>query len=160
MEGEHTLNSLKRLRAQIAGEIEALNDATKQKIIDLAHVDATLRLLDPTIEYENIPPKIVRPAPKAFRGNVQSILFDEIRRLGRATPRELTDAVMKDRGLDPEDQRARAIVGKRVKDRLGTLRRQGKIQNTEDAAGTRAWEACDLLAVSKIDSPGPHIEEF
>lgn len=147
MDGEHTLNTLHRKRSEIAGEIEALNDATKQKIIDLAHIDATIRLLDPEVKFPELPPRVVRPDPKVFRGEVQSILLKEIRDRGCASTRELTDVIMLARGLDPLDVRARSIVGKRVKDRIGTMRRQGRVISESSGVGaSRVWR---LAAESK-----------
>src|SRR3972149_5650116 len=136
MENEHTVSTLTKLHAKLRGEIEAL-----------AHVDSVLRLLVPDYDFADVKPKYVRPDPKKFRGAVQSIIFDEIRRRGQATPRELVDRLMEERGLALDDGRARAIIQKRVKDRLGGLRRQGKIESVrashEGAADVRVWKVRD-----------------
>lgn len=127
-EGQHTRNSLLRLRSELAGEIEALQDQTRLKIQDLAHVDSVLRLIEPEIEFADVRPKVIRPDPKKFRGEVQGFIFDEIRERGQAASHELVDRLMRERGLEPSDVRARAIIGRRVKDRLGALKKSGKIE--------------------------------
>src|SRR3972149_10557746 len=134
MENEHTVSPLTKLHAKLRGEIEALQDETKLKIADLAHVDSVLRLLVPDYDFADVKPKYVRPDPKKFRGAVQSIIFDEIRRRGQATPRELVDRLMEERGLALDDGRARAIIQKRGKDRL---RRGSRAGGTEEEGAAR-----------------------
>ena len=51
----YALSALRNTRASLASELVQLKRQLRHKKEALGHVDATLRLLDPTIEIEAIP---------------------------------------------------------------------------------------------------------
>jgi len=48
MENDHIVSGLVRKRAEIAGQIEASQEALRSLVIDLDNLDATIRLFGPT----------------------------------------------------------------------------------------------------------------
>ena len=63
----YALSALRNTRASLASELVQLKRQLRHKKEALGHVDATLRLLDPTIEIEAIPSKRIVKRIKLFR---------------------------------------------------------------------------------------------
>src|SRR5271166_1564254 len=106
MAESHVLSALTNKRAAIAGLIARAQQQIGQFRADLAHVDATIRLLAPAMEPERIPPKRIRQSEVRFEpGGLSRRVLDALRRAGapiRAP--DLVRAVMIDNGLDPADR--------------------------------------------------------
>ncbi|MCC2689631.1 MAG: uncharacterized protein K0S21_2434, partial [Rhizobiaceae bacterium] len=51
----HVVSALKAKRAELAGEVQAAEKRVDQLRADLVHIDAVLRLFDPTTEAADIP---------------------------------------------------------------------------------------------------------
>ncbi len=67
---EHVLSGLLAKRAEIAGQVEALQDQLRQTLIDMDHVDCTILLFDPDASLDEIKPKPLPPRHHAFKGQV------------------------------------------------------------------------------------------
>jgi hypothetical protein len=64
----NTLAGLVEKRAEIAGQIAHTRAMLRQLIIDLDHVDAAIRIFDPSYDAEGIRQKIPTAAHRALRG--------------------------------------------------------------------------------------------
>ncbi len=54
---QHAIAAVKDRRATLAGEIQQFKDAIAYRHEQLAHLDATIKLLDPNFPIDTIPPK-------------------------------------------------------------------------------------------------------
>ena len=54
MENEHVISGLIRKRAELAGEIDALEGLMREKLIQLDHIDAAIRIFDPSVDLEEV----------------------------------------------------------------------------------------------------------
>jgi hypothetical protein len=111
----HVLYALTRKRAEIAGKIEHNQLMLRQLITELDHIDAAIRIFDPTIDLENIKPKPVPPRHAAFKGEVTRIVLKMLRQAkAPLTSRDIALELMKQRGLSPDDRALSVVMVKRV----------------------------------------------
>ena len=123
----HTIDGLIRKRAEMAGQVEALQVQLGALIGDLTHVDATIRVFRPDIDLADLPEKLA-PAPfTGFRGEIQRFLIDELRKANHPLSTfDLAERVMKKRGIDPSDRVMFKLIAKRTGYALAKLRKAGK----------------------------------
>jgi len=77
-------------------------------VIQLDHVEATLRIFKPDIDLGEVMPRRVPTAHQVVRGEMSRIIDETLRRTERPlTSIQLTDAVMKERGLDVDSKMLR-----------------------------------------------------
>lgn len=133
----YALAALKNKRATIASEIIQLERQIRHRKELLGHVDATLRLLDPSIEVEAIPTKRPRQRVHLFRaGELGRIIIDAIRRAGR--PVGITEIVDDLLRVGGHDEGARRTLTLRVRSNLAYQVRQGKV-GKEGANRNAVW---------------------
>src|SRR5690606_9031496 len=97
----HVVTALIRKRAEIAGQLEAAQNHARQLVIDLDHVDATLRLYVPDIDLEEIKPKPLPPRHAAFRGEVSRLILEALRVAPEGmTAQALAQHFMAERGMN------------------------------------------------------------
>lgn len=124
---ELTLQGLLRKRAELCGVVEGLRVQLGAQLDALNHIDATIRVFKPDIDLVDLPERLAPPANAAFRGEVQRFLLDKLRKADRPmTTFDMTEAVMRSRGLDPADRVLFQLIAKRTGHSLSKLRRQGK----------------------------------
>ena len=76
----YTLTELFDKRNELAGEILQAEKRARELRADLAHVEATIRILRPGIELSKIVPKRVEFRPRFYkRGELTRLLLDYIR---------------------------------------------------------------------------------
>jgi hypothetical protein len=121
---DFAISALTRKRAELAGELRGLEARTAQLRADLLHLDATIRLLDPSAAPEAILPKRIVQRDDWFGpGELPRLVLDALRIAEGPMPvRALAEAIMLKRGMPPGDRATLLVVEKRV-DRY--LRRQG-----------------------------------
>lgn len=130
----YAINALKHKRASIASEIVQLERQLRHRKDMLVHVDATLRLLDPTIEVDSIPPKRPPQRIKLFRqGELGRMIVDALRRA--EVPLSLHDLVSLILAAGGHGEEARRTVAPRVRGNLAYLAKQSKVQKSNGAAG-------------------------
>ncbi|MDR3534147.1 MAG: hypothetical protein P4L90_26730 [Rhodopila sp.] len=138
MEDKHVASALAEKRARIAGIILGLEEQLRQARQDLAHIDASIRLFDPSLDVRKI--KHRRPATR-------NILFEhgEISRRCREALRDahepLTAATialcaMQDKKLDLSNAALRVKVNKSFLWALRQMYRDGSLERT--GTGLRA----------------------
>lgn len=120
------LNGLIRKRSEIAGRIQAIQEEAGRLIAALDHIDQTLRLFDPEIDFEVLPVKALPPPNAAFRGEFQRSLLEMLRGVQRwQTTDELAVKVMVQRRMNEADRALRVLTRKRVGHALKRLERKG-----------------------------------
>ena len=136
----YALVALKRKRASISGEIVQLERQIRHRKEMLVHVDATLKLLDPSVEVDTIPNKKPPQRIKLFRqGELGRMIIDALRRAGgEASLHDIVTALLAAGGHGEE---ARKTVAPRVRGNLAYLVRQRKV--TKHSVGLAArWHLC------------------
>lgn len=122
----YALAALKNKRGTIASEIMALERQIRARKDALSHVDACLRILDPSIEVSDIPRKRPPKHINLFRsGELGRSIIDAIRRNGgSANIKEITTALLESGGHGEEARRA---VTLRVRSNLAYQVRKQKV---------------------------------
>lgn len=129
MKDEHTINSLVRRRATIVGFIEHEDERLRQLLIDLDHVDATIRMYVPDIDLEVVKVRRVPPPYQAGRGEVSAIALRMFRVAGSPlTSNDIVEEIIKHRELDRSDLSLRRLLISRIGATLHGWNRQGLIK--------------------------------
>lgn len=126
----YALSALVKRRAIIASEIVQLERQLKHRRESLIHVDATLRLLDPTIRTASIPNKRVTKRVKLFRqGELGRLILDAIRKApeGSVTTHDIVTALL---AFGGHGEAARSAVAGRVRGNLAYLQRRGMVEKS------------------------------
>ena len=139
----HVIAALREKRAELAGIIADLEKRINGHRADLVHLEATLRMFVPDIEGDAIKPKAVRRRNAWFgKGECGRLVYGILRTAARPmTSREIAEALMAGRGLDPADHRTRDLIQKTVH---GMLKRAVPtvVAATTDAQAS-AWRVAD-----------------
>lgn len=136
------LNGLLKKRAEIAGRIQSLHEEAGRLIASLDHLDASIRMFDPEIDFQDIPAKLLPPPNAAFRGEFQRSLLEMLRGTQRwQTTDDLTVKVMVQRRMNETDRALRVLTRKRVGHALTRLRRKGIVRSRKAGKGALlAWK--------------------
>jgi len=137
-----TVSGLIKKRSEISGRIHAIQEEAARLIAALDHIDATLRIFDPEIDFEDLPVKALPPPNAAFRGEFQRSLLEMLRGCQRyQTTDELTVKVMVQRRMNESDRALRVLTRKRVGHALNRLRRKGVVASRKHGKGSLlAWK--------------------
>ena len=135
----HVMSALAAKRAEITGLIVALERQITQHQAALAHIDATLRLFDPSVKLAEIAPK--RPpharSPYFVLGEIVDRCRDALRSGGEVTAEAIAIKAMRDKGLDPADRKLRSDFVKRVHWTLQRMRGNGELDRIGKNANVR-----------------------
>jgi hypothetical protein len=77
---QYAIAALKDRRATMAGEIIQFKEATRHREEMLAHLDASLRVLDPAYRSDTVPPKRLRRVKLFGNGELNRLILDALRR--------------------------------------------------------------------------------
>ncbi|MEC9368411.1 MAG: hypothetical protein VX871_06930 [Pseudomonadota bacterium] len=139
----HVISALVAKRAEIAGQIEHLQDRMRQLVVDLDNVDATIHLFDPTIELADIKSKVVPPRHQAFKGEVSRIVLTTLKNAKKPlTSADIAQRVMAERGLDTANKRLLRLMVKRTGACLRAHRLNGVVKSTDGPTQYKLWEIC------------------
>jgi hypothetical protein len=136
------LNGLIKKRSEIAGRIQAIQEEQARLIAALDHLDCSIRLFDPEIDFQDIPVKALPPPNAAFRGEFQRSLLEYLRGQQRwLTTDDLTVKVMVQRRMNEGDRALRVLTRKRVGHALARLQRKGVVASRKAGKGALlAWK--------------------
>jgi hypothetical protein len=100
----YAIHALKDRRATMAGEIVEFKQGIADREEQLSHLDATLRILDPSCRSDSIPPKKLRRVKLFGNGELNRLIADALRRaekpLGSADIANCGDQGLR-AGIDP-----------------------------------------------------------
>ncbi len=132
-----TIEGLLRKRAQLAGSAEGLRAQLVAQLSALDHIDAVIRIFKPDIDLADLPEG---PAPLALsgtRGEFQRFLLDQLRQASHPpTTLELTEIVMRERGLATTDRITFKLIAGRTGNALAKMRRAGKVTSKRVGSGS------------------------
>lgn len=137
----NVLHALTRKRAELAGLIEHNQLQLRHLIAELDHIDAAIRIFNPTIDIGSIRAKPVPPRHAAFKGEVTRIVLDSLRHADvPLTSRDIAMRLMTDRGLNQDDRELAGIMVKRVCACLRVQRMRGLIRSVDVVGNLQGWE--------------------
>ena len=142
MENEHTINALIRKRAEIAGQIELLQQQLRSAVVALDNVEATLRIFAPDIDLAAHGERKVPVAHHAFRGELTRIILETLRNATRPmTTTEVTERMMEVRSLARSDARLFRTMSQRVNASLRHLEKVRQLVRGMPGPGqVKMWE--------------------
>lgn len=149
MADTHVISALKSKRGELAGRIDALQDQLREAMIDIDHVDSTLRLFDPDIDLAEIKPKPLPPRHHAFKGQVTRAILEMLRQDGPLDSKTVTVRLMAERELNQADKALKKAMQKRVGAALRNMRDRGLVTSQKGVNGLLDWSISrSALAVS------------
>ncbi len=75
----HVVSALKEKRIKLATEIEGLQAQLRQRVIDLDHCEATLKLFDPDADFAALGPRKVPQVLADIHGDTGRVILDTLR---------------------------------------------------------------------------------
>jgi hypothetical protein len=126
-----TANALVKKRAEILFEIGELEKKIARLQTELVHLDAVLRMFRPNFRAEGLPVRHRRPtkSPYFAHGELTKRIYDAMRTSGTVSSFEIAAAAMRDKELDPEnDKPTRTDFVRRVSLALGDMQRKSKVE--------------------------------
>ena len=136
----HVLTALRAKRGELAGMIDALQDQLCERMIEIDHVDCTLRIFDPDIDLDEIKPKPLLPRHHAFKGQVTRAILAMLRTDGPLDGKEIARRLMVERELNMSDKALCNTMGKRIGAALRSSRDRGLVTSRAQKAGFLLWE--------------------
>jgi hypothetical protein len=103
------VNALRNKRASLTGQIEMHQREIERLRVDLVHLDATMRLLDPGTDPDDIMPRRRLPKRSHYfdKGEQSRRVYQALRERGIVTAVELALAAMADKGIPETDKGVR-----------------------------------------------------
>ena len=135
----HAMTALRDKRGELTGQIDALQDQLRAAMIDLDHIDATLRMFDPEIELDEIKPKPLPPRHRAFKGQVTRSILAMLRKEGAMDARAITLRLMAERELNLNDAGLQKAMHKRIGAALRNLRERTLVESEQGDKGLLRW---------------------
>ncbi len=123
----------------MAGQIEALQDQLREAMIQIDHVDATLRMFVPDIDLDEIKPKPLPPRHHAFKGQVTRAILAMLRAEGALDTRTITLRLMIERELNANDKVLVKAMGKRIGAALRNLRERQLVTSRQGEGAYQLW---------------------
>lgn len=139
MADTHVISALRGKRGELAGLVDGLQDQLRQAMIDLDHIDASLRLFDPDIELDEIKPKPLPPRHRAFKGQVTRAILAMLRAEGPMDARAITLRLMAERELNLNDKGLQKAMHKRIGAALRNLRDRQLATSEQNKGGLLLW---------------------
>jgi len=136
---QYAIAALKDRRATLAGEIVRFKQGIRDREDQLAHLDATLRILDPEYRADTIAPKRLRRVKLFGGGELNRLILDALRQAeGQplSTP-EIAQAIIDAKGYGQE---AKHALIRRVRANLSyLLRKRGAVVKSGERL-TAKWQ--------------------
>ena len=138
MSEPHVIGALRNKRAELAGVVMQLERQLSGRRADLAHLDATLRLFDPTIRLTEIRPRRQYARNTWFHhGECLRLIYDALREAGHpVTTRDLCERIMQIKAIPADEARTRDLVQRTL---LGSLNRAKDAIARTDFGNVVAW---------------------
>ena len=126
----YAIHALKDRRATMAGEIVQFKQGIRDREEQLSHLDATLRLLDPSYRADTIPPKRLRQVKLFGGGELNRLIVDALRRAEKPLGcTDIADSIIVTKGYGREAIHA---LQRRVRANLSYLLKQKRVVKTGD----------------------------
>ena len=139
MERPNTISGLQAKRAELAKLHKHLLAEAKKVLCDIDHIDACIRLFDPDADLERIRLNRYATKHRAPKGYMKRFVLAQLREATEPiTSRQITDAWIKDRGLQPDEPTC-VILRKRVGACLVTCQHEGLAEGAGQTTEHDGW---------------------
>jgi len=139
----HAISALTDKRAELAGAILDLERQLRIRRAELMHLDATLRLLDPSLEPRSIRAKHLMADRSGYfaLGEISQRCMDGLREGGEngICPMELASRAMAEKNIDPGDEAMRRDFVRRFHWAISRIQRDGRADKIGTGKGVR-WK--------------------
>jgi hypothetical protein len=137
----YAIHALKDRRATMAGEFVQFKQGIADREKQLAHLDATLRILDPSHRADAIPPKRLRRVKLFGYGELNRLIADALRRAEKPlASSDVADAIVEAKGYGRESIHA---LTRRVRANLSYLLRNKRVVKIGDRLTAR-WALTEV----------------
>ena len=142
MSESHVVSALKEKRIAIASQIEDYREKTRQAVIALDHVEASLRLFDPDVDMGELGLRKVPQVLYDLKGDTGRIILGTLRTATvPLSTAKVCEAVMNARGLDSDDGGLVRLMMKRTTANLTHWKRKrGLIRSMPGPGQQLLWE--------------------
>lgn len=138
-ERPNTVSGLQAKRSELAKLHQKLIAEAKKVLCDIDHIDACIRLFDPDADIERIRLNRYATKHRAPKGYMKRFVLSQLREASEPlTSRQITEAWIKDRGLQP-DEATFVILRKRVGACLKTCEKDGLAEGAGQTENHDAW---------------------
>lgn len=132
-ERPNTVAGLVAKRSEIAGKIDALREELRKAIVDLDHIDAAIRLFDPTYDIGAIAARPVREAQIVRRGDSIRMILRLLREATEPlSTKQIAFKVMSLRGLNTMDDALVLTMTRRIGASLRGYKEAGAVNSIKD----------------------------
>ena len=139
MERPNTISGLQAKRKELATLHNQLVKEAKKVLCDIDHIDACIRLFDPDADIERIRLNRYATKHRAPKGYLKRFVLSQLRDAPEPiTSRQITEAWIKDRGLEP-DEPTFVILRKRVGACLKSCQNDGLIEGAGQTTEHDGW---------------------
>jgi hypothetical protein len=146
-----SISILRKKRDQISGVIVAYEERLREAQRDLAHVNAALRLFEASGDPREFPPYV--DLNRVFRrGETTAFCMAFLGAEGALDTRQLTQRIMRAKGLDTADRVLSATIALRVVQTLRMRAKRGKIDGRERRKGVCVWRLPTLPAANSLST--------
>ena len=142
MADPQVLNTLRNKRDDIEAFIVSLDEKVKAARIDLAHINAVIRLYEVNGEPLQFP--VHAGLARLFsRGEIPRLCHEALAKTPEGmTTRDLALYVVTAKGMDASDKVLKSAVAYRIVNVLRREDKQGRVQAGEKRKGVRVWIPC------------------
>ncbi|MDP3740158.1 MAG: hypothetical protein Q8R02_22425 [Hyphomonadaceae bacterium] len=139
MERPNTISGLQAKRAELIKLHENLVADAKKVMVDIDHLDATIRLFDPDADLSRRMKNRYAIKHRAHFGHSRRFVLNALRTsTAPMTSKAITYEWIKDRGLKP-DEATRVILTKRIGACISGLRKDGHIEYAGMDGEYKTW---------------------
>jgi len=139
MERPNTISGLNAKRKELATLHNQLVKEAKKVLCDIDHIDAVIRVFDPDADIQRIRLNRYATKHRAPKGHMKRFVLSSLREASEPiTSRQITEAWIKDRGLEP-DEPTFVILRKRVGACLKTCENDGLAEGAGQTTEHDGW---------------------
>ena len=129
--------ALKEKRAQIAGRVISLKNQISRHQKELANLDATIALFDPSYKIGSIKPKRPQKRSKLFKmGELGRLCIDALRR-AEGVPQSTREIVASVSVAIGQGKTSEAVLAATVRSNLAYMARRGKVAQIGKGVGCK-----------------------
>lgn len=138
----HVVSALKERRVKLATDIEGLQAQLRKAVIDLDHVEATLKQFDPDVNLGELGPRKVPQVLTDIHGDTGRVILDTLRTAtAPISTAAVCEEVMRARGLDTDDKGLCRLMMKRTVANLKHWsKKRGLVRSLPGSGQQFVWE--------------------
>jgi len=144
-ERPNTISGLQSKRVELVKLRKELMREAKKVLCDIDHIDATIRLFDPTADVERLRLNRYATKHRAQKGHMKRFVLNQLRIAETPlTSRQITEAWIKDRGLKP-DEDTFVILRKRIGACIVTAKNNDVVESVGQQGEYKLWVLKKLM---------------